>query len=307
MSVKLDTLASKAGRSLFLPIGFRFLLKLEQVEWDEFCSDAALATFTLRAAQRLFKADGLVNWFDDWLEAEGAGAALARGPLGEAAETAAAPGNIPDAQAFAASDAVARAVEIAGRLSQETGDEAAVLAYLTGPRTLFARLLGAAAARRLSKSLKSGKPRGADKDAIEAAAELSLTLAKAYCEAGCGALLLAEDEEPGDLECLAAVSALINLAEYYGVPVLLLSRAPLGTAARARARAAGLWHVAAPGAANGLHAIPLKVLMEAADRAVAWAKSVPAGGAPRLFVTEWEIPSTAKPEAVAALRAEVAR
>jgi Uroporphyrinogen decarboxylase (URO-D) len=305
MSVTLDALVAKAGHTLFLPIGFRFLLKLEQVEWDEFCRDPALATFTLRAAQRLFNADGLINWFDDWLEAEGAGASVKRSALGVPAGKAAPLRDLPDPQTFATSAAVARAIEIAGRLGKETGGETVALAYLTGPRTLFERLFGAAAARRMAKALKQGKPRGADMEALEAAAELSLTLAKAYCEAGCGALVLAEDENPGDLECLSAFSALLNLAEYYNVPILLLSRHPLGQAARAAARAAGLQFIASPAGGEGLQTIPLEILMENADHAVAWAKALPA--AYRLVVTEWEIPPAAIPEAVIALRNEINR
>lgn len=307
MSAALDALASKAGRKLFLPIGFRFLLKLEQVEWDEFCADPALATFTLRAAQRLFKADGLVNWFDDWLEAEGAGANVERGALGAPSGKVSPLRDLPDRQAFAASTPVARVTEITGRLCKETGSDVAVLGYLTGPRTLFERLFGAAAARRMAKALKEGKPRGADREAIEAAAELSLTLAKSYCEAGCGALLLSEDEKPGDLECLSAFSALLNLAEYYGVPVLLLCRHPLGKDAQAAARSARLPFVAWPGGGDGLQTAPLEVLMETADHAAAWAKELPAAGESRLVVTEWEIPPAATPEAVIALRNEIVR
>ena len=305
MSVTLDKLASKAGRNLFLPIGFRFLLKLEQVEWDEFCEDPALATFTLRASQRLFKADGVVNWFDDWLEAEGAGVEVERGALGVVASAPATPDEIPGREAFARAAAVERSVEIAQRLCKETGEDATVLGYLTGARTLLTRLFGAAAARRLVKGLATAKLKGADKEAVEAAMALSLVLAKAYCEAGCGALVLAEDEPPGDLGYLSALAPLLNLVEYYGVPVLLLCRHPLNEAARAAARAARIQFISSPEYSNGVQMVPNRILLDNPEDAVSWARALPGGGDSQLFVSEWEIPAEAAPEAVIALRNEV--
>ena len=305
MSVTLDKLASKAGRSLFLPIGFRFLLKLEQVEWEEFCGDPALATFTLRAAQRLFKADGLVNWFDEWLEAEGAGVAVERGALGVVVGAPATPDEIPSREVFARAVAVERSVEIAERMCKETGEDATVLGYLTGVRALLTRLFGVAVARRLVKALATAKLKGADKEAIEAAMALSLVLAKAYCEAGCGALVLAEDEPPGDLRYLSVLAPLLNLAEYYGVPVLLLCRHPVDEAARAAAQAVGIHFVSSPGHCNGLQMVPNRILMDNPGDAVSWARALPGGGDSQLFVTEWEIPAAAAPEAVIALRKEV--
>jgi hypothetical protein len=302
MSVMLDKLAVRAGRNLFLPIAFRFLLRLEQVTWAEFCEDPALATYTLRASQRLFKADGLVNWFDTWLEAQPAGAAVERDELGFVKGAPAPPHRLPDPKTFASSSAIQRSIELANRLSKETGDAAAVFGYLTGFHTLLARLFSPSEARRLVQAVAEGKPRGSEKDAIEAAVGLSLVLARGYCEAGCGALLLAEEEAPGDLRWVSALAPLLNLADYYGVPVLLLCRDPLEELAREAARAAGVRYVAAPGAENGLQIVPSRVLQASVDDAVLWAREVAAAGDPRIFLTEWEIPTTAAPEAVLALQ-----
>jgi hypothetical protein len=49
-------------------------------------------------------------------------------------------------------------------------------------------------------------------------------LGRAYCEAGAGALVLLEEEPFGDI---AALSSLLNIAEYYATPVFILSRLPV--------------------------------------------------------------------------------
>jgi hypothetical protein len=302
MSVVLDQLLARGGRHLFLPIGFRFLLRVEQVTWTEFCDDPALAAFTLRGSQRLFKADGLVNWFDSWLEVEGVGTAVERDDLGIVQGSPAPPGILPSREAFADSRPIRRSIELATRLCNETGNAASVLGYLTGIHTLLVRLFGTIEARRLARALAQGSPRGADKDAVEAAVGLSLVLANAYCEAGCGALLITENEPTGDQWPLSALAPVRNLADYYGIPILLLCRHPVGEAGQQTARAAGIRHVASPGASDGLQMVPEAVLMADAERAASWARALPPAGAPRLFLTEWEIPTSAVPEAVIALQ-----
>ncbi len=57
MAAALDKLRRGAGRPLFAPIFFRLAMAIEQLEWCEMAEDAALASFTLRSAQKLFDAD----------------------------------------------------------------------------------------------------------------------------------------------------------------------------------------------------------------------------------------------------------
>ena len=64
---KLDP--SSPGPALFAPIVFRLAMKLEQARWSEFAEDPTEAVYVLCAAQRLFRQDAVVAWFDTWLEA----------------------------------------------------------------------------------------------------------------------------------------------------------------------------------------------------------------------------------------------
>ncbi len=51
--------------------------------------------------------------------------------------------------------------------------------------------------------------------------------------------------------------------------------------------------------------MPTRILVEEAENAVSWARALTARDDPQLFVTEWEIPVEAVPEAVIALRKEI--
>jgi len=208
MSLALDRLVARKDGAC-VPIAFRIALKLDQVSWDEACEDVGLAVFALRNAQKMFKGDGLVNWFDTWLEAEACGAKVARGPLGEVAN-ATPPASLPDAATFAAAPAIARVVDIARRLVGETREGSTVIGYLTGPATLLKHL--------------------GTKDA-QRAAEYSLALVKLYGEAGVGALLFAEEEPPA-----RPFDTVANLAGYYNLPMLLAAR---GGATPEQAKALG--------------------------------------------------------------------
>ena len=196
MSLPLDRLVARPSGAC-VPIAFRIALKLDQVSWDEACEDVGLAVFALRNAQKMFKADGLVNWFDTWLEAEACGAKVARGPLGEVTNPTP-PASLPDAARFAAAPATARVAEIARRLVGETREDSTVLGYATGPATLQ-KHLGTNDAQR--------------------AGEYTLALVKLYGEAGVGALLFAEEEPPA-----RPFDAVANLAGYYNLPMLLAAR-----------------------------------------------------------------------------------
>jgi hypothetical protein len=194
-----------AGPPLFAPIVFRLAMKLEQVTWSEFASDASEAVHVLRAARRLFGQELGVGWFDTWLEAEAAGAIVERDDLGRVTGRPQPPVALPPVADVLEAFPVRQAVEIVRRLSLESQQVAGVI---SGPATLRARLASTTS----------------DPNHI---AELSVALARAFCEAGAAALLLTEEEENADLAGLAAFTPLFNLARYYGTPVILYSRHPL--------------------------------------------------------------------------------
>lgn len=306
MAAALDKLRKSAGRDLFLPLGFRLSLALEQVTWDEVIADPGLATFALRSGQRLLGADGLVNWFDTWLEAEGAGIAVTRDEFGDIIGADGTVDGPVDATAIVESEPVARVLEITRRLCAETGDQAAVLGCLTGGGTLLTRLLGRARAETLFGAFEAGSASKADRDLAEESARISVALADAYCTAGVSALVLAEAEPVTGTAHLKPFVPLFNLAGYYGVPVIMVSRAPMDAALADRIRAAGVTHVAAAGVADDrVRAVP-RDLMADAPAAAAWLATQ--GGAPgsRLFLTDWDLPAEAKAEAVAALAKAIA-
>lgn len=290
MAAKLDSYQSKARRDLFVPIAFTLAIKLEQATYAELAEDPGFAAFTLRSTLKLFKADGIVNWFDPWLEAEGSGAKVARDDIGRATGAPAAPKSLPEAKDFLAATPIARVLDLTRRLCAETKEEALVLGTLSGPLSL---------ARRLAPKGKKGA------DAVRAVAPLSLALAKEYCEAGVSALLIAEDEAVTSADALKPLDALLNLANYYGTPAILLCRAPVDAAARKGIAALGVRLVAAPGGGDKAHVVPGDSLADPAG-AKAWVGAQGGLRGGRLFLTDWDMAPETAPETVMAWQAAIA-
>ena len=290
MSLNLDQLLARPGGAKFLPLAFRLAARLEQIDWREMTGDPASATFALRATQNLLGADGLINWFDGWLEAEAAGTEVARDEIGQVIAAPKPLGAIPDPDAVMAGGDVPAMLETARRLCAESSDQTLVLGYLTGGRTLLDRFLGAKAAS------KSAQPE------FESAAQVSLALARAYCEAGVGALLVAEETGAKKMDYLRAFDSLLNLAHYFTVPVVFLCREKLDSAGRDAVRAAGFDHVVAPGDSDSDAQIVgvSNTLLTGGDKKLdAWAAARRGSGG--LFLSEWEIDADTAPERIVAL------
>jgi hypothetical protein len=241
MAARLDTLLRRAGRDLFLPLTFRLAQRLEQVTAEEFAADPALAAFALRSAQKLFGADGTVNWFE---------------PGFEGADSA-------DDSALLARPPVSVALDLARRLAADSGKDDAVLGFMTGPARGF-----------------GGK--------------VSLALAKAYCEANVSALLLAEEAPLGRdaADHCDALAPLVNLATYYGIPVLLLPRQPPHAEILTRLRSTGV-RVAGPDSGE-IITLPIGET-DAIDRLARWQT-----GSGRLVLSAWDIPPETAPKDVVA-------
>ena len=131
MAARLTALLDRADRDLFVPITFSLARRLEQVEWNEIVEDTDLAVFTLHSSLRTFSAEGVINWFDSWLEAESAGLVCERDDDGRVIRPGESPGNLPDAEAIVKGTGVSAAIEIASRLCQQAGEKGLVLGYLT--------------------------------------------------------------------------------------------------------------------------------------------------------------------------------
>jgi hypothetical protein len=259
-----------AGPPLFAPIVFRLAMRVEQVKWSEFAEDPTEAMYVLRAARKLFGQDLGVAWFDTWLEAEAAGVMVERDDLGRVLGEPEGPAALaPVADALEAAP-VRQAIEIVRRFGLE---QQAVAGLLTGPATLRARL-GSAASHPLAY-----------------AAELAVTLARAYCEAGAAVLLVAEEEASPNLAELETFAPVVNLARYYGTPIILLSRHALSPAGMQ----------AADAMTGGLYLTP--------TQAGAAIRPLPGGDAApraRLAMSRWEVDPETPPETLQAWRDAVA-
>lgn len=275
MSVQLHRLLEQRRRDLFVPVVFRLAAKLEQMTWDDLAADPASTTFALRSSQRLFGADGLVNWFDTHLEAEAAGLHVVRDEMGQVVGIGEPPGRLPTTADFLAGGSIPVAVDVAARLCAETAGDSAVLGYLTGPRTMLAPVVG--------------DDQGTDRTVLDAAVQLLVELLKAYCDAGVGGALVAEDVVLDDLSA-PALEPLFNVARYYGIPLVLLSRPPVSGAVAADARRAGFDVPADP--------LPLDLVTHegAPD---GWRARQ--GRTPAIRLTQWEAPLHSIPENVIAL------
>ncbi len=302
MGVSLQALAAKRGGDLFVPLIFRLALRLEQVTWDEALEDAPLAAHALGSAQKLFGADACVNWFDTGLEAEAAGINFTRDPLGEICARAAAPVDIPDPGAFVATPAISHVLAVTRQLCETTGQHACVLGCLTGPATLLLRFFRAASAKRLGAALDAGKPAAADKQRLDKLASLSVVLARAYCELGVGGLALLEEAVPQSPALAEAFDALFNLASYYGVPIVVVSRAPMSSAVCDMYAKLGAGYIVAPGAQDARVEAISPVALSEMNAAVPQHK-----GAGRLVATTWEVPADTAPERLADFGARLKR
>jgi hypothetical protein len=223
---------------LFAPLIWRLAMKIEQVSWSEMSVSAAESVHVLRSAQRLFKQDIHCVSFDTWLEAEAAGMAVKRNDLGMPVGEAASLADLPSVDAVLSAEPVVRTVEVLHRLAQEAGSTIPV-ATMTAGATLQRRFGGDSSAEH-----------------VAFVREILLGLTRLYGEAGAGALILLDEEPAENAAPLSEYAALFNLAEYFAMPVFLLSR---GTAAPETVRDASAFranHLASGTASDGVAPLP---------------------------------------------------
>jgi hypothetical protein len=261
-------LVPQPGRILFAPLIWRLALKIEQVSWSEVARSASETIYVLRSAQRLFKQDISCASFDTWMEAEAAGVAVERDDLGRVINQPALPADLPPVETLLGADAILHTVDVLSRLARDGGDTIPV-ATMTAGATLLRRF---------------GPGR------LECAQQLMLGLARAYCEAGAGALVLLDEEPSGDFSELPEFAALFNLAEYYATPVVILSRRPVSAAGVAAAGQAGAL-LLTPDASS----IDVVALPPASDSEAGW-----------LAMSRWEVDADTDPNVVQGWRQQMA-
>src|SRR5262249_41533911 len=150
-----------------------------KLPWQTAASDPDACATALRTFQRRIRTDGVVPWFDTWLEAEACGARVTRDEAGHVIGTPEPLSRLPRAEGFLEAPAVQHALAVTRALCQETRAQSTVIACLTGIRTLALRLLGVRPLPNMSME--------------PAAVAIAQALAQAYCEAGVGALVIAAE------------------------------------------------------------------------------------------------------------------
>jgi hypothetical protein len=285
MAGRLSALLNRRGDDLFVPLAFGLSRRIEQAVWQDFVEDPTLATFALSAATKSLHADGVINWFDGWLEAESAGTLCLRDNEGQVAKFEE-PSSLPTAEAILGKLPVRSAIDVAARLCRQVDDQGIVLGYMSGPATMLARVGGAA-------------------DGAGRTLDIMLALAKEYFEAGVSGLLLADEIEaaPQQRSAIEALRPLFNLAEYYETPIVYLPRRPPAVEIAAALSAMGA-RIAAAGGDRQILTLP--VGEATADDCVAlWRQE--AGDRRRLVLSAWDVPAHAPPQDVIAIAQRLKR
>ena len=217
-------------RPLFVPIVFSLGAKLENLSRRAFLANPTKISNSLRQIRSHLRSDGVACYFDPFLEAEALGGMLEwladdRPPTIRWPEPAVS-GELP--QGLRAPDEAAKcgralvAVEAIRRLKSLLRDDPVLMAGVSGPLTLAARLVQL-------------KPEGAlrmedlPSDALELASSASTQIAAAFGEAGANMIFIQEDFLPpltGESSdtWAALLSPTVNVVRFYeAMPVLHLT------------------------------------------------------------------------------------
>jgi hypothetical protein len=190
-------------RPLFLPIVFSLGARVENMPLRSFLANPTKIFNALRRMRAHLRADGVACYFDPWLEAEACGATLDWDALESPGAAAGAsplrwpepaekgelpPGLFPPEKAIGSGRAPV-AFEVVRRLHAVLRDGSLLMAGVSGPFTLAARLTGLDGEQSLrAEDLPS--------EALEIAAALITQFASAFVEAGANLIFIQEDLLP---------------------------------------------------------------------------------------------------------------
>jgi hypothetical protein len=228
-------------RPLFLPIVFSLGARVESVPLRSFLGNPTKIFNALRRVRAPLRADGLACYFDPWLETEALGLPLDwesddRPPrlLRPAAEgKGILPETLRSPEQAAGGGRVAVAVEVIRRLNAVLRDEPVLMAGVTGPFTLAARLTG----MENESELRAGD---FPAEALEIAAAMITRVASAFVEAGANLIFLQEDVLPllSEESCddwASRLAPALNIIRFYqALPVLYFSARAAITESRDR-------------------------------------------------------------------------
>jgi hypothetical protein len=222
-------------RPLFLPIVFSLGARVENVPLRDFLSNPTKIFNSLRRIRAHLRADGVACYFDPYLEAEALGATIdwefresgatkTGSPLSwpDPAEKGTLPRAVISPEQAVRGACVAVAVEVIRRLNTVQRDGSILMAGVTGPFTLAARLTGLECEQSL-------RPEDVPREALEIAASFVTLLGTAFVEAGANLIFIQEDNLPtlsaeNCQDWARLLAPTLNITRFYeALPVLYFS------------------------------------------------------------------------------------
>lgn len=218
------------SRPLFLPIVFSLGAKVENVPFETFLGNPTKISSSLRQMRGHLRIDGVSCYFDPYLEVEALGATLERKADGQPslihwpqpAEAGALPEGLRSAEEAVRGGRVPVAAEVLRRMNSLPNRDFLLMAAVSGPMTLAARITQLAQKENLCAEDVSV-------DAQEFAASVVTQIATTFLEAGADLILIQEEILPAfSMESCDAWANLlaptINVARFYeALPVLQLA------------------------------------------------------------------------------------
>jgi hypothetical protein len=219
-------------RPLLLPIVFSLGAKVENIPFATFLENPTKISNSLRQIRSHLRPDGVACYFDPYLEVEALGATLQTRADGETPAVgwpqSAAPGELPQGlrspEEAVQCGRVPVAVEVLRRMNAVPNRDFLLMAGVTGPLTLAARICGADQTQNLGCE-------GLPSPVLEHAAAVVTQMATTFLNAGADSIVIHEELLPAfSLESFEAWASLLaptlNIVRFYeALPVLLLSNA----------------------------------------------------------------------------------
>jgi hypothetical protein len=218
------------SRPLLLPIVFSFGARIENLALRNFLSNPTKIASALRQIRTHLRSDGLTCYFDPLLEPEALGGALDWDAEGQRAslrwpkpgQTGDLPGWLRSPDEVAKCGRVPVAVEVIARMKPLVGDQSLLMAGVTGPFTLATLLTQ-------SDDTNGNHDRAPSSAAMEFAGEVTAAIARAFVEAGAGAIFVRERirsslAAESAAEWVSHLATTINIIRFYeALPILLLT------------------------------------------------------------------------------------
>jgi hypothetical protein len=218
------------SRPLLLPIVFSLGAKIENLPLRDFLGNATKVSNSLRQIRAHLRSDGVACFFDPTLEMDALGVSLewrvGDGPPAVQRLRRSGSRNLPSSlrspEDAAKTPRVKVAVEVIARLKSSFRDEPLLMAGVTGPYTLAARL----AQLDLAEPLR---PEDLPASALELPASVITAISAAFVEAGANLIFIQEEILPAlsPETCQAWASLLaptLNIIRFYeALPVLQFS------------------------------------------------------------------------------------